>query len=121
MSIVARLRFPTGGETVHEREDGVECSACHRRRMVAGYLDCSASLSAGGTTSHPWSFGFEWNSFDDVRVDNEDFTDIYFRGSDLVGWQGKVGLDAGCESLPSGQRRFFVPSRCNSPTGRSSC
>ncbi len=65
--------------------------------MVAGYLDCSQDVPAGGTTSRTFeSFGFEWNSFDDVRVEDEDFADVYFRDVDLVGLQGKVGLDAGC-------------------------
>ena len=64
---------------------------------MSGYLDCSPAVSAGGTTSRTFeSFGFEWNSFDDVRVEDEDFADVYFRDVDLVGLQGKVGLDAGC-------------------------
>jgi SAM-dependent methyltransferase len=65
--------------------------------MVSGYIDCSASPPAGGTTRATFeSFGFEWNSFDDVRDEDEDFADVYFRDIDLVALQGRVGLDAGC-------------------------
>jgi SAM-dependent methyltransferase len=65
--------------------------------MVSGYLDCFATKPVGGTTDRTFeSFGFEWNSFDDVRDEDEDFADVYFRDVDLVALQGKVGLDAGC-------------------------
>ncbi|HEX7442928.1 MAG TPA: class I SAM-dependent methyltransferase [Acidimicrobiales bacterium] len=65
--------------------------------MRSGYLDCSGSAPAGGTTGRTFaSFGFEWNSFDDVRDEDEEFADVYFRDLDLPALEGKVGLDAGC-------------------------
>lgn len=97
--IVDRLRCPTCGERVHalEGDDGIECLAGHQYQMRSGYLDCSRGTPVGGTTDRTFaSFGFEWNSFDDVRDEDEDFADVYFRDVDLSALAGKTGLDAGC-------------------------
>ena len=98
-AIVGRLRCPVCGAAVHECEGhgGVECPAGHCSPVVGGYLDCSGTQPAEGTTARTFaSFGFEWNSFDDVRHEDEDFADVYFRDLDLGSLEGKVGLDAGC-------------------------
>ena len=68
--IVDRLRCPECGEPVKDArgEPGVECGNGHRFAVRDGYLDCSTgSVPAGSTDRTFASFGFEWNSFDDVR------------------------------------------------------
>jgi SAM-dependent methyltransferase len=97
--IVERLRCPRCGETVKQVDDGqgVQCSAGHRYAMTGGYLDCAAGSSLGGSTERTFaSFGFEWNSFDEVRDEDEEFAEVYFRDVDLAGLKGQFGLDAGC-------------------------
>ncbi len=65
--------------------------------MRDGYLDCSDGPVDGGTTDRTFaSFGFEWNTFDEVREEDADFAEVYFRDLDLAGLAGSVGLDAGC-------------------------
>jgi SAM-dependent methyltransferase len=84
---------------VHELRDGggIECPAGHRRLLRNGYLDCWTAGDSGGTTNRTFaSFGFEWNQFDDVRDEDAEFAEVYFRDLDLGWLDGKVGLDAGC-------------------------
>ena len=97
--ILERLRCPTCGERLHERTDGIgtECPAGHRQSMERGYLDCSTPGAGGGTTDRTFaSFGFEWNQFDDVRHEDAEFAEVYFRDLDFATLEGRVGLDAGC-------------------------
>jgi len=97
--IVERLRCPECGEPVKDAggEPGVECGAGHRLAVHNGYLDCSTgSVPAGSTDRTFASFGFEWNSFDDVRDEDEGFAEVYFRDVDLASLDGLCGLDAGC-------------------------
>jgi SAM-dependent methyltransferase len=97
--IVERLRCPECGEPVKDTggEPGVECRAGHRFAVRNGYLDCSTgSVPAGSTDRTFASFGFEWNSFDDVRDEDEGFSEVYFRDVDLASLDGLCGLDAGC-------------------------
>ena len=78
-------------------EDGVRCSNQHRYARHRGVLDFSAEASNEGSTEKTFaSFGFEWNAFDQVRDEDEQFAEIYFRDLDLDGLKGKIGLDAGC-------------------------
>jgi SAM-dependent methyltransferase len=95
--IVERLRCPTCGEGVHEEEGGLECPAGHRHSVESGYLDCTGGVKTDGTTDRTFaSFGFEWNTFDEVRDEDADFAEVYFRDLDLGALRDKVGLDAGC-------------------------
>jgi SAM-dependent methyltransferase len=97
--IVDRLRCPTCRREVRPLEDGdgVECLSGHVYRMRSGYLDCSGTAPIGGTTDRTFaSFGFEWNTFDEVRDEDQEFAEVYFRDLDLAGLAGQVGLDAGC-------------------------
>jgi len=65
--------------------------------MRDGYLDCTeGTVAAGSTESTFASFGYEWNSFDEVRDEDEQFAATYFRDLDLAELDGLVGLDAGC-------------------------
>ena len=83
--------------TVVDGEQLVRCTAGHGYEVRNGYLDCSQGSVAEGTTGQTLaSFGFEWNSFDDVRDEDEGFAEVYFRDIDLAGLEGRVGLDAGC-------------------------
>jgi SAM-dependent methyltransferase len=97
--IVDRLRCPSCGEPLTDVDAGatVRCPAGHAFGMRNGYLDCSQGSVPEGTTGRTLaSFGFEWNSFDDVRDEDEGFAEVYFRDIDLAGLKGRVGLDAGC-------------------------
>jgi SAM-dependent methyltransferase len=97
--IVELLRCPECGKSVDGGDGGtsIRCPEGHRHAMRDGYLDCSQPAPLGGSTARTFaSFGFEWNNFDDVRVEDEGFAEVYFRDLDLASIEGKVGLDAGC-------------------------
>lgn len=53
------------------------------------------------------SFGYEWNTFGDVRAEDSEFARAYFRDLDLAGLHGRVGLDAGCGK--GRYTRFLAP------------
>ena len=53
------------------------------------------------------SFGYEWTTFDDVRVEDAEFADVYFADLDLAALEGRVGLDAGCGK--GRYSRFLAP------------
>jgi SAM-dependent methyltransferase len=53
------------------------------------------------------SFGYEWNTFDDVREEDAQFSQVYFRDLDMASLQGKTGLDAGCGK--GRYTRFLAP------------
>ncbi len=79
-----------------EGASAVQCANLHRYGRRYGVLDFSET-EAGGTTERTFaSFGYEWNTFDGIRDEDENFGEIYFRDLDLEGLKGKVGLDAGC-------------------------
>jgi SAM-dependent methyltransferase len=95
--ILERLRCPQCGESMTDFKGSAQCPSAHRFPFRHGYLDCSQGTVAEGSTGRTFdSFGFEWNSFDDVRDEDEDFAEVYFRDVDPVSLDGKVGLDAGC-------------------------
>jgi len=73
------------------------CARGHRFRTDGGYLDLSGEAAADETTTRTFeSFGYEWNTFDDVRDEDADFAEVYFRDLDMESLHGKIGLDAGC-------------------------
>jgi SAM-dependent methyltransferase len=97
--IVERLRCPACGEPVKDigHGQGVKCSSGHHYGVTDGYLDCSPRSPLEGTTERTFaSFGFEWNNFDEVRDEDEEFAEVYFRDVDLDSLKGQCGLDAGC-------------------------
>lgn len=95
--VVECLRCPRCGEPMDPEPAGVSCAHGHRFAERSGYLDFSAELQAHGTTERTFSsFGYEWNSFDAIREEDESFAAIYFKDLDLPGLAGRVGLDAGC-------------------------
>ncbi len=71
------------------------------------------SIFGGGpaldtTTSRTFeSFGYEWNTFDDVREEDGQFAKVYFRDLDMATLRGKIGLDAGCGK--GRYTRFLAP------------
>jgi SAM-dependent methyltransferase len=76
---------------------GVRCANGHAYPERGGYLDFSEDARPDGSTEATFSsFGYEWNAFDEVRDEDEEFAEIYFRDVDLDALNGKVGLDAGC-------------------------
>jgi len=75
----------------------VACARGHRFPADHGYLDFSGGAVPDATTARTFeSFGYEWNTFDDVREEDTEFATVYFRDLDMASLQGKVGLDAGC-------------------------
>lgn len=53
------------------------------------------------------SFGYEWNTFDDVRPEDAEFARTYFRDLDMASLHGRTGLDAGCGK--GRYTRFLAP------------
>ncbi len=97
-ALIERLRCPACGQPV-EAVDGasVVCPAGHRYGSPMGYLDVSVEQSTDAVTEQTFaSFGYEWNTFDEVRDEDVRFAEIYFRDLDMSALAGKVGMDAGC-------------------------
>ena len=70
------------------------CAEGHRFLRRNGVLDLSAPVARSGSTERTFaSFGYEWNTFEDVRGEDEGFAKVYFRDVDLAGLAGKVGLE----------------------------
>jgi SAM-dependent methyltransferase len=101
--ILERMRCPRCGQHLRvtgEDESfgpGVHCTNGHHFPRRQGVLDFSEVSDTQGSTERTFaSFGYEWNAFDGVRAEDENFAEIYFRDLDLEALRGKVGLDAGC-------------------------
>ncbi len=115
--IADRLRCPRCGRPVEstkhtEHTDGpgagFTCPEGHLITAHGGYLDASGEQKADDATSRTFaSFGYEWNTFDDVRPEDAEFADVYFRDVDFKELRGKVGLDAGCGK--GRYTRFLAP------------
>jgi len=96
---VSRLRCPTCAAQMHQEAGGgrLVCARSHAFSIASGYLDATSGSPRGSSTQRTFdSFGYEWNEFDEVRPEDEDFARIYFGDVDLDSLRGKVGLDAGC-------------------------
>jgi SAM-dependent methyltransferase len=86
----------------------VVCGKGHRFPTDRGYLDLAAEAEFDSTTTRTFeSFGYEWNTFDDVREEDAQFAQVYFRDLDLTSLGGKIGLDAGCGK--GRYTRFLAP------------
>jgi len=84
------------------------CARGHRFPTDQGYLDLSGEAAPDGTTARTFeSFGYEWNTFDDVREEDAQFAQVYFRDLDMQTLHGKIGLDAGCGK--GRYTRFLAP------------
>jgi SAM-dependent methyltransferase len=101
--IANRLRCPRCGRPVEATEDpdgpgaGFTCSEGHRIVARGGYLDVSGDQQVDESTSRTFaSFGYEWNTFDDVRPEDAEFADVYFKDLDFSVLRSRIGLDAGC-------------------------
>ncbi len=102
------LACPRCGAPLGPSGDGAECATGHRFPGGRGYLDLSSEPRPGGTTGRTFeSFGYEWNTFDDVRDEDAQFAQVYFRDLDLATLHGGVGLDAGCGK--GRYTRFLAP------------
>jgi len=84
------------------------CARGHRFPTGGGYLDFSTGPAPDTTTARTFeSFGYEWNTFDDVRDEDAQFAQVYFRDLDMETLVGKIGLDAGCGK--GRYTRFLAP------------
>ncbi len=92
------LACPVCGEALSAvGEEALVCPRGHRHPVQRGYADLSGEGAADATTARTFeSFGYEWNTFDDVRTEDAEFAQVYFRDLDMASLAGKVGLDAGC-------------------------
>jgi SAM-dependent methyltransferase len=94
------LRCPTCSQPLAAREEdrsSVSCAAGHRFASGQGYLDLSGHAPSSETTRRTFeSFGYEWNTFGDVRNEDDEFARVYFRDLDLSSLDGLRGLDVGC-------------------------
>ena len=109
-AVLERMRCPACGGSVSALDDGagVTCAEGHRYLRRNGVLDFSAAAERTGTTERTFaSFGYEWNTFEEVRGEDEGFAKVYFRDVDLPSLKGKVGLDAGCGK--GRYTRFLAP------------
>jgi SAM-dependent methyltransferase len=99
---------PYGGSEAGSEPDFVVCPRGHRFAFDRGYLDLSEAATPDGTTARTFeSFGYEWNTFDDVRDEDSEFAEVYFRDLDMTSLRGKIGLDAGCGK--GRYTRFLAP------------
>lgn len=109
--IAESLRCPRCGEPVEEMtkpDRGFTCASGHVIPERDGYLDASADQKTDANTDKTFaSFGYEWNTFDDVRTEDEQFAAVYFKDLDFSSLKGKVGLDAGCGK--GRYTRFLAP------------
>jgi len=86
----------------------VVCGRGHHFPTDGGYLDLAGEVAPDGTTARTFeSFGYEWNTFDDVRAEDAQFAQVYFRDLDMQTLHGKIGLDAGCGK--GRYTRFLAP------------
>ena len=86
----------------------VVCGNGHRYATSGGYLDLSGSAEVDDTTARTLeSFGFEWNTFDDVREEDAEFATVYFRDLDFESLRGQIGVDVGCGK--GRYTRFLAP------------
>jgi len=85
-----------------------ECANGHRFPFDRGFLDLDHDAAPDATTSRTFeSFGYEWNTFDDVRDEDAEFAEVYFRDLDMGSLAGQIGLDAGCGK--GRYTRFLAP------------
>lgn len=106
--VLERLRCPRcRAEVTPEPDGGLTCPQGHTICARAGYLDASQEPADQVTDATLRSFGYEWNTFDDVRQEDEDFAGIYFADLALERLEGRVGLDAGCGK--GRYSRFLAP------------
>jgi SAM-dependent methyltransferase len=104
------LVCPVCGDALVPATAEMRCAGGHRWPVHDGYLDTTtdgwvADASSAATAE---SFGYEWTTFDDVRVEDEEFADVYFRDLDLHRTlRGKLALDAGCGK--GRYTRFLAP------------
>jgi len=101
--IANALRCPRCGRPVERKEPtdgpgaGFACSEGHLIAARDGYLDVSSEQQTDESTSRTFaSFGYEWNTFDDVRPEDAEFADVYFKDLDFSVLRSRIGLDAGC-------------------------
>jgi len=81
-ALIERLRCPRCAQAVEAVDGGtaILCPDGHRYHFPLGYLDASVEQSTDATTEQTFaSFGYEWNTFDEVRDEDTEYADVYFR------------------------------------------
>jgi SAM-dependent methyltransferase len=103
------LVCPVCGDALSPGTAEMRCGAGHRWPVHGGYLDTTADgwVADAASVATAESFGYEWTTFDDVRSEDEEFAEVYFRDLDLGSLEGKLALDAGCGK--GRYTRFLAP------------
>jgi len=97
-----------GGADGAGHDTAAVCDNGHRYPTGGPFLDLTAGSVPDATTTRTFeSFGYEWNTFDDVRPEDAEFAQVYFRDLDMASLAGQVGLDAGCGK--GRYTRFLAP------------
>ena len=90
------LRCPLCREGLVTTRERVRCRAGHLLPWRDGYLDLSPTETDELTARTLQSFGYEWQTFDAIQPEDEEFWRWYVRDVDLAGLGGTLALDAGC-------------------------
>jgi SAM-dependent methyltransferase len=98
-ALLARLRCPVCGSAVSCQGASVRCDHGHVVPVMNGYLDASGEsrTTPDASTQRTFaSFGYEWTTFSESRMEDEHYAEHYMRDLDVGRLHGSVGLDAGC-------------------------
>lgn len=105
-AILERLSCGVCGDVLaHDLGSSLSCSRGHSVTFSDGYLDASPPVIDSISARTFKNFGYEWNAFDSIQPEDEDFWQMYFRDVPLTELVGKIGLDAGCGK---GRYTFFT-------------
>jgi SAM-dependent methyltransferase len=105
--LVRNLLCPQCSGSLAVDGSSASCPAGHRFDFHDGYLDLSVQNADAITLRTFESFGFEWNTFDDVRGEDEKFWKRISTGLPMGELVRRVGLDAGCGK--GRYTRFLAP------------
>jgi SAM-dependent methyltransferase len=92
----AVLRCPQCGAALATDGDGGRCERGHSFPWRDGYLDLSPPSTDDATARTMESFGYEWQTFDAIQPEDEEFWRWYVADVDLDALSGTLAVDAGC-------------------------
>lgn len=99
------LRCPRCRASLVLEGGGVRCTAGHLQKERDGYLDLSVVPDDVDVARTLRSFGYEWQTFDAIQPEDEQFWHWYTQDVDLDALADVRALDAGCGK---GRYTFFT-------------